>query len=341
MGLFGCLLLTAYWTGVPLALSTPQRFLTNPRSWFADCGEFGATITCGPNFGLEVTARFASTLPPTRIPMRRVVVGGERIEPGTLERVCAALGPERLRREALMPAYGLAEGTLAVTMAPIRSGPTVLEVERDALAEGVVRPVAAGSGDESATAITSVGEALPGVEVDIVGDDGVGEVRVRSVSLASGYLNAPERTDARFTPEGLLTGDIGFEHEGQVYITGRSGDLLIVAGRNVYARDIEHAIAGAGGVRPGSCAVVNVNGDSDPRLVAVVEPVDGHPDLGVMSQRMAAAARDAAGVRLAECVFLPRGQFPKTPSGKAQRHRCQELASDRGFSAAERVVISR
>jgi fatty-acyl-CoA synthase len=113
---------------------------------------------------------------------------------------------------------------------------------------------------------------------------------------------------------------------------------LIVAGRNVYARDIEVAIVGAGDLRPGSGAV-NVNGDSDPRLVAVVEPVDGHPDLSLMASRMADVGRATAGVRLTECVFLPRGQFPKTPSGKAQRHRCQELASDRGFAAAKRVVV--
>jgi fatty-acyl-CoA synthase len=340
MGLFGCLLLSAYWTGTSQVLSTPQRFLTNPRSWFADCGEFGATITCGPNFGLELTARFAPTLPPDPIPMRRIVIGGERIEPATLQRVCDALGPERLPRSALMPAYGLAEATLAVTMSPLGSGASVLEVQRDALAEGLVRAADDSVGADGRTRLTSVGSPLPGVEVDIATRDAdVGEIRVRSASLATGYLHAPDRTAERFTPDGLLTGDIGFQLDGELYVTGRADDLLIVGGRNVYARDIEAAIVQAGGVRPGSCAVVSVDGDADPRLVALVEPADDHPELSAMAAGMAAAARASAGVRLAECVFLPRGSFPKTPSGKAQRFRCQELAAERVFSAARRVTV--
>lgn len=341
MGLFGCLLLVPYWTGTEFALSTPQRFLMSPQSWFADCARFGATITAGPNFALELTARIASALPPDAIPMRRVVVGGERVDSRTLDRVCQALGPDRLARHALIPAYGLAEAVLAVTMTHLGEGPHIVGFESEALARGYTRPAPSDGStrQNGSVAVTSCGPPLPGNSVEIVGEADVGEVRVRSASLADGYLATSEAAAQRFTPDGLLTGDIGFVLDRNLFITGRLDDLITVAGRNVYKRDIETAIVAMGGIRPGNCALVEVVGH-EPKLVVVVEPVDNHPALSLLAERIAAAALESAGVRVAECVFLPRGAFPKTPSGKIQRFRCQELAADLTFTAAERISPS-
>lgn len=338
MGLFACLLMTAYWTGTSQTLSTPGRFVTNPGSWFADCASFGATLTCVPNFALELAARVAHTLSGDPIPMRRLVVGGERVDPNTLRRACEALGAHRLPPQALMPAYGMAEAVLAVTMSPLGQGPTVLEVEREALSRGLVQPTEARSAQPGKTTLlTSAGPPLAGNEVGIVDGGDVGEVRVRSMSLADGYLHSPELTRERFTPAGLLTGDIGFVQDRNLYITGRLDDLLFVAGRNVYARDIESALVQTGAVRPGSCAVVQVPEDPE-RLVAVLEPFGKHSDLTSVGEQMREMARKAAGVRLTECLFLPHGQFPKTPSGKTQRFRCQELATERSVPGGTRVT---
>jgi fatty-acyl-CoA synthase len=342
MGMFGCLLLPAYWTGTPLVLSTPSRFVTRPQSWFADCARFGATISCAPNFALELAARTAKLVKPKRIPMRRLVVRCEPVDVGTLRRASAALGPERLAWEALLPAYGLAETVLAATMTPTGEGPTALLVDRDLLSHGDITELPKNhEADSAPRSVTSCGVPLDGVELDLMADSGVGEIRLRSSSLADGYLSQPHRTAEHFTSAGLLTGDLGFLHDQGLYVTGRKDDLLVLGGRNVYARDIEAAVTAAGSVRPGSCAVVQVRTASGDRLVAVAEPIDNHPPLSLLAERMATVAMHLIGVRLSECVFLPRGMFPKTPSGKTQRFRCCEIAEDRRFSQAKRVIIRR
>lgn len=339
MGLFGCLLLTAYWADTRLVLGTPERFLTSPQSWFADCAAFGASTAAGPNFALELTARVARMLPPHTRAMSRVILGGERVEARTLERALEALGPLRLPRHALMPAYGLAEAVLAVTMTSTEKEPTVLTVDREALARGQVRTIEPDARSNSeAMSVVSAGLPLPGNEVEILGEAEVGEIRVRSDSLAEGYLTSSGSDRQRFTSKGLMTGDIGFLREGELYVTGRIDDLLIVAGRNVLASDIEVALLESGLSRPGSCAVVQA-GDGPERLVAVLEPVDNHPDFSVMAVQLRQAARQVAGVRLDECVFLPRGHFPKTPSGKTQRFRCREIAGERSLPAGTRIAF--
>jgi fatty-acyl-CoA synthase len=118
-------------------------------------------------------------------------------------------------------------------------------------------------------------------------------------------------------------------------VTGRLDDLMSVAGRNVYARDVELCLTAVSGVRPGGCAVVDV----DTRLVAVIEPRAGHPELTAVAADVRAASRAGAGVLIDECVFVPRGRLPKTPSGKVQRFRCRELAASGGGDGAIRVRL--
>jgi acyl-CoA synthetase (AMP-forming)/AMP-acid ligase II len=299
--------------------------MRSPHSWFQDCAHFGATITATPNFALEITARVAGLLPDEGAPWRRLVVGGERVDAGTIDRLCRALGEDRLPRHAIAPAYGLAEAVLAVAMAPVGRGPTVIGVDREALADGRVMPAqedeATASG--STTRLVSAGLPIPGSGIETLGEAAdVGEIRVSGPTLADGYLGQPAITRQRFTPQGLLTGDLGFVHDGQLYVTGRNDDLLVVGGRNVYARDIETAILATGYARPGSCSVVQLDDDPHQRLIAVLEPIDHHPSLEGIAERMKTAVRAAVGVGIHECVFLPPGMFPKTPSGKPQRFRC-------------------
>lgn len=338
MGLFGCLLLT-YWTGHPLVLGTPQRFLTQPHTWLQDCARFGATVTASPPFGLTFATRVAGRMPAARSPMRRVVVGGERIEPAVLH-AAEALAPWGFSRSTLLPAYGLAEAVLAVTMTPLERGPRVIDVDSDDLAQGRVTPVDADNdGAHATTAITSAGLPLPGVEVT-AGDGGeVGEICVDSPGLADGYFNDPARTADRFQSSGLNTRDLGFVLDGELYVTGRADDLMTIAGRNVYAQEIENAISTVDGVRAGNCAVVDVAGSNTRRVIAVLEPREHHPELKLLAGSVGATALQASGVRIEECVFLPRGQLPKTPSGKIQRYRCREIAADPMHGAATRLRV--
>lgn len=331
MGLFGCLLLS-YWTGHPLVLGTPQRFLTQPHTWLQDCAHFGATLTATPPFGIAFATRVVRRLPAATSPMRRVIIGGERIEPSVLD-AAEPLAPWGFSRSTLVPAYGLAEAVLAVTMAPLERGPRVVEVDSDDLAQGRVTladPDADSDrgGAFATTAITSVGSPLAGVTVT-AGDSGeVGQIHVESPGLADGYFNDPIRTAERFESSRLNTRDLGFIIDDELYVTGRADDLMTIAGRNVYAHEIESAIAALDGVRAGNCAVVDVAGSRTRRVVAILEPRDHHLELGLLAGSVGATALQASGVRIEECVFLPRGQLPKTPSGKIQRYRCREIAGD-------------
>lgn len=329
MGLFGCLLV-AYWVGSGLVLSTPERFLTQPASWLGDCARFKATISAAPSFALDLATRIASRRLPGPIPMRRLVLGGERVDAGTLRRATQLLGEERLRPSALKPAYGLAEAVLAVSMTPLEEEPTVLELDAGALTEGQIRAAPNHRENDRAAgvALVSAGPPLPGNFVRIKSEGRVGEIMVKTPSLAEGYLNAPQATAERFTAEGLRSSDLGFVDHGNVYITGRMDDLMTIAGRNIYARDLEASMSRVAGLRPGGYSIVDVDNGGAARLVAVVEPRSHHPDLSVMAANITAAVRASAGIMVDECLFVDRGQLPKTPSGKVQRFRCRELASE-------------
>jgi acyl-CoA synthetase (AMP-forming)/AMP-acid ligase II len=320
MGLFGCLLL-AYWTGQPLVLSSPKRFAMSPSTWLGDCAAFGATMTAGPNFALELAARAARRDPPGALRLRQMVLGGERIEAGTLDRALRALAPAGLTGASLTPAYGMAEAVLAVSMTPTGAAPEILEVDADALATGEV--AAPGGGGARVARLVSAGHALRDVAVAVDGG-GVGELRVRSPSLARGYLERPDATAERFTGGWFATRDLGFVADGRVYVLDRLDDVMICAGRNVHSSDVESALAGVSGVRRGGCAVVQVDG----RVVAVIESSGvADADAAALLAGVRRAAREAAGVAVAECVLVPPGGLPKTPSGKLRRFECRRIAS--------------
>jgi acyl-CoA synthetase (AMP-forming)/AMP-acid ligase II len=301
MGLFGCLLLS--WTqGAPLALSRPERFLASPATWVEDLSAFGATLTAGPNFGLERLARSDGVGRGCRpFPMRKWVVGGEPVEWDTLQSVARRLAPLGIELEAFSPAYGLAEATLAVTMVRPAEAPRARTV-----------------GERT---VTSVGHPLRGVEVTLDG----GEIVVRSPSLASGYAGDPGLTAARLGGGRLRTGDTGIlDDSGALYVTGRLDDMIAMGGRKIHAREIEATLARVGGVRPGACALVDADRDRR-RLVVLAEPARDATDLRGVARAAVDAVRTQHGIRVDDCWIVPGGTIPKTPSGKLQRYRCREL----------------
>jgi acyl-CoA synthetase (AMP-forming)/AMP-acid ligase II len=323
MGLFGCLMLS-FAKGMRLRLSSPERFLRSPRTWFDDCAAVGATITAGPNVGLELAARAAKAAPPAPFPMRKCVLGGERVEPGTLSRALAVLEPSGLTPSSLVPAYGLAEAVLAVTMTPVAAPPRTIAVDGEALAAGLL--TAADEDDPSAVRLVSAGRPLAGVEVSIADHEPVGEICVSTPSLASGYLNDRDATAERFTADAVRTRDLGFLHDGELYVHGRIDDMLCLHGRNVWARDVETAVGAQTAIRPGSCVLVDVVEAGETCLVALAEPATDAPDGAALAREIRDVARTRCGVVIDSCLILPPGALPKTPSGKIQRYRARELA---------------
>ncbi|HZV75456.1 MAG TPA: AMP-binding protein [Conexibacter sp.] len=339
MGFFSGLLL-GWVTGLDGVLGAPERFLRQPSTWFDDCAAFGANLTMGPSFGLALATRRARTRPPQGcIPLRTIVLGGERIEWETLREADDVLGPYGVRLDAMLPAYGLAEAALAVTMKRLDgSPPSVRFLDADALYRGDLVNTAAG--EDGSLALVSCGPPVQGTSVRIDGAGPIGQICVRSESMTAGYLDHEALTRSSIVDGELVTNDLGFLHDGELHVIGRTDDVITTGGRNVYARDAELSVERCAGVRPGCAALIDVPGPGQPRLLLAVETHSEPPTGGVpLAREMAAAAYRAVGLRVEECVFLAPGALPKTPSGKIQRFRCRSLLQEGTAPVIERVAL--
>jgi acyl-CoA synthetase (AMP-forming)/AMP-acid ligase II len=325
MGIFGGAFL-AWYTGIRAVSSTPERFLQSPRSWFDDCAEFGVTLTAGPPAALDMAARAErarSSSHPLKV--RLCLVGAEMVEWEVLERAAQAFAARGLDTRTFTSAYGFAEATLAVTIGDVDHPPDYVDVDPDALVGGVVRELSAT--DPRSRRVVSAGTALADTEVVI--DPVSGEVVVRSRSLASGYIGNVQATDAHFRAGAFRTADLGFIRDGQLYITGRSDDVVIVNGRNVFVHDLEASLCAASGVRDGSCALIQDLGHGRRRISLLAEIDHERVDPHELAKRLRRIAMETEGLPVDELVFLPTGTFPMTPSGKVQRYRCRELVRRR------------
>ncbi|MBO0879808.1 MAG: AMP-binding protein [Mycobacterium sp.] len=323
MGIFGCLLFSwAYDSS--LVLSTPERFAFSPGTWFGDMADFGATMTAGTNTGLHLATLARRRRLSAPLTLRCGVIGAERIERQTLLAVFAAFAEDGLRPNALMPAYGLAEATLAVTAAPAGTEPRFITVDSVQLANGKVSGLP--PDNPAATTLVSCGRPPSGIALGALPNETVGEVVVRSPSLALGYHGDRELTRQRFAADGLHTGDLAFVSDGELYLVGRVDDVISVGGRNVYMREIELAVDALGPVRRGCSVIIDLAGPAAPgRLVLVTELRSSTIDYQSVADEVAAIAMAKAGVDVEECIFVGRGALPKTPSGKIQRYRCRQL----------------
>ena len=237
MGLFGGALL-AWYTGMRAAKSTPERFLQAPRSWFDDCAQFGATITAGPPSALATATRAEvarSSGDPLRL--RVCMVGAEMVDWPVLERAAEVFAPRGLKPSALTTAYGLAEATLAVTVGELDKAPVFVDVDADALTLGTMH--FADPGDPRTRRLVSAGTSLADTEVSV--DPSTREIVIRSRSLASGYFNNAEETRAHFSDGAFRTSDQGFLYDGHLYVSGRSDDLIIMHGRNIFVNEARGA----------------------------------------------------------------------------------------------------
>lgn len=320
MGIFGGPFLATY-TGMRAVRSTPERFLGSPRSWFDDCAEFGATLTAGPPSALHMATRAElARSSGTALNLRLCLVGAEMVEWPVLERAAAAFSARGLGIDSFTTAYGLAEATLAVTVGDLDRAPGFLDVDPDALALGRISELDAG--DPRARRLVSAGSPLAGADVRC--DPATGEIVIRSNSLARGYFDNAPATRAHFQDGAFRTSDLGCLRDGQLYVHGRSDDMVILNGRNVFVHRLEALLGQAPGIRDGSCALVQDAGRG--RRISLVAELDGpRVDVRELALRLRRITMQAEGLPLDECVFLAAGTFPTTPSGKVQRYRCREI----------------
>ncbi|MET0406376.1 MAG: AMP-binding protein, partial [Cystobacter sp.] len=337
MGLIGGILGTVN-GGFTTSLMSPMTFLRRPLRWLEELSRTGGTISGGPNFAFDLCVRKTTEEERRALDLSRWEVafcGAEPIRPETLERFAQAFAVSGFRREAFYPCYGLAEGTLIVSGGRVSAPPVLQSLDVERLREGRVVPAAA----EAPTAHTLVGcgESLEDQQVRIIHPETreacapgrVGEIWVKGPSVARGYWTRPEET-ARdfqaFTAQGegpfLRTGDQGFLQTGELFVTGRLKDLLIIRGRNHYPQDIEVTVEQASPApRAGCGAAFSVDVDGEERLVVVYEadtrrqPLDMESVVSVIRQRVA----EVHELQLHALVFIEPGHLPKTSSGKIQR----------------------
>jgi acyl-CoA synthetase (AMP-forming)/AMP-acid ligase II/acyl carrier protein len=347
MGLIGGVIQPLY-CGGSCTLLAPADFLQRPGLWLETISRIRATVSGGPDFAFDLCAR--KIRPEDRAGLdlsswQIAFVGAERVRAQTLERFAAAFAPCGFRKTAFFPCYGLAEATLMVSGGPRQTGPMVVHVDGGALGRNQVAEVAPETA--GARSLVGCGQNLPGQRLAIVdpqtacpcAEGAVGEIWVQGPSVAGGYYDQPEATRrafaARLAPGGqgpfLRTGDFGFLRSGQLFVTGRLKDLIIIRGRNFYPEDIEHSAERAyEGLRAGHCAAFSVEQHNREWLVIIQEIEPRHRRLD--AERALRAIRYTVAARhdleVYAIVLVNAGTIPKTSSGKTRRSECRRRYMD-------------
>jgi acyl-CoA synthetase (AMP-forming)/AMP-acid ligase II len=336
MGLIGNMLQPIY-LGASSVLMSPTAFLQRPISWLAAITRYRATTAGGPNFGYALCAQKITPEERSGLDLSSWTVafnGAEPIRHKTLEQFAKAFGPCGFRREAFFPCYGLAEATLFVSGGPRGRGP-----ETFSMAGGNLEQPPAGNNGKLLVGCgpSWMGQRIAIVDPDtcsLLPDNEVGEIWVSGPSVAQGYWNRPEETEHTFraylarSREGpfLRTGDLGFLKDGELVVTGRIKDLIIIRGRNIYPQDIEQTVETCHpALRPGCGGAFRVETADEERLV-VVQEVDPRrrPDLDEVAGAIRQAVAEQHEVPVYDVVLIKPGAFPKTSSGKLQRRACKD-----------------
>jgi acyl-CoA synthetase (AMP-forming)/AMP-acid ligase II len=342
MGLIGGVVKPLY-VGFPVVILSPYTFLQQPFRWLQTITKVRATVTGGPNFAYDLCVRRVTQEQRAKLDLSSWKIafnGAEPIHPETMERFCEMFEPCGFNPKAFHPCYGLAESTLYVTGGKALAGPKVVWLDRGELEAGKAHQVTAKW--EDSKAVVGCGHAPADHRVLIVDpesklacpDGRVGEVWVAGPSVAAGYWNRPEESAKVFcahlagSGEGpfLRTGDLGFLMNGELFVTGRIKDVIIINGRNLYPQDLEvTAQSSHPGLQPFGGVAFAVERDGQEKLVIAQEVQ--REFLRADSAEMIAAIRQAIvrdyDVQAHAIALLKPGQIPRTSSGKVRRSLCR------------------
>lgn len=332
MGLVGCCL-TPVMTQISVDYLSTTAFARRPLVWLELISRYGGTISFGPTFGFELCARRAANGAARDLDLKswRVAgIGGEMIRPQALAAFADTFRASGFDARAFVPSYGMAEATLAVTFSRLGRGVRVDRVargdtfERDHLA----LPAGESVGPSGSRSFVVCGAPMPGYAIEIRDEAGrvlperhVGRICIKGPSLMQGYFQNPEATAAVLKGDGWLdSGDMGYMLGGELVVSGRTKDLIIVGGRNIWPQDIEWAVEKLEGVRAGDVAAFSVADEQDrERLVVVVECRQQQAaEQAQLRQLVAAVVNRLAGVECEVVLAAPRS-LTFTTSGKLSR----------------------
>ncbi|MFS0516447.1 amino acid adenylation domain-containing protein [Nostoc sp. UIC 10607] len=337
MGLIGGILQPLY-GGFPCILMPPTSFLQRPYRWLQAISRYKGTTSGGPNFAYELCIQKITPEQRSSLDLSSWSVafnGAEPIRQDTLEQFAETFAECGFRKEAFYPCYGMAEATLMVSGSIKTVLPRVKPVEKSALSKNQV--IEAIAETEDSQSFVSCGQSIPQQQIVIAHPetltrcqpDEVGEIWISGPSIGQGYWNRPEETEQTFhaylkdTQEGpfLRTGDLGFLDNGELFVTGRAKDLIIIRGRNIYPQDIElttecsHPL-----LRSGSSAAFSVEVGDEEQLVVVQElEFRAKPNIDEVTAAIRQAVTEEHEVQVYGVVLIKGGTIPKTSSGKIQR----------------------
>lgn len=344
MGLVGCLEVAS--AGGHTVLMPPLHALQRPRRWLHAMTRYRASRSGAPNFFYDLCVRTVSDQDRAGLDLRCwdvAVNGGEPVRAETIDRFVEAFGPVGFRRSAFRPSYGLAESTVYVAGAPARTEPVTQAYDAASLTRGLAIPVPpdtpcsrtlVGCGHPHSDQEVVIADPVSGAGVQPEGH--IGEIWTRGDSVAQGYWGRPQDTEEIFgatlpnqAPRYLRTGDLGFILNGELFVTGRLKDLIIIRGTNHAPEDIERTAGAAHRALAGErSAALSMEIDGEEQLVIVHElrrRPPGEAQVTEIWSRVCEAVIAEHGIRPARIVLTGRGTIPRTTSGKVRRQACREL----------------
>jgi acyl-CoA synthetase (AMP-forming)/AMP-acid ligase II len=307
-----------------------------PSLWLKAITEYKATVTGGPPSAFALCAKKVkeADLPQYDLSSVRVaLVGAETVTRESLHAFSERFAPTGFKARAFMPTYGLAENSLAVTVPPLNTEPTFDSIEAGALAEGRAVPFGDGGSPASERQFANVGSPLPGVRVQIVNEAGevlperqVGEITAQSPSVMKGYLGASGSIQPAIRNDWLYTGDLGYMADGNLYVTGRKKEVIIVGGRNYYPDDVEQLVSTVDGVRMDRAVSVGLS-DAEratEKLVVLAETDRAETGEREALRLAIRLTLTNAGYPVSEVVLLKPKSIQSTLTGKLKRLDCRE-----------------
>jgi natural product biosynthesis luciferase-like monooxygenase protein len=342
MGLIGTVLMPL-WQGLSTVIMPPTSFIQDPMRWLRAISKYRATATAGPNFGYELCCRHANDDDFSHLDLSSLEVacnGSEQVREGTIEAFYRIFGPVGFQRSAFFPCYGLAEATLYVSGHHLGPNSGIL-IDKASLELGKITPTGCEAGSQK---VMSCGYLREGESVAIVdpivmrecSSGEVGEIWLAGDHITKGYWNKVDVTAATFgeTLPGrgeatfLRTGDLGFVHEDQLFVTGRMKDLIVIYGRNHYPQDIEVTVEDRPAIRASSSVAIYLERDGIEGIGVVAEVVRtrlNNDDLMDIARSISNDIWAEHEVSVFQVVFVKPGSLPKTPNGKLQRAHTRDL----------------
>jgi len=329
MGLIGFVLAPVCYR-ISTALIPTLSFIKNATLWMEMIHKHRATLSFAPNFAYALVTKRAK---PEQIArwdlstMRAFGCGAEPINPDTMRAFLKAMAPAGLRPEALLPCYGMAEATLAMSFVPLDEPLRTDRIDSERYhGESKAVPVTNGS---AFLEVVNCGRTFPGHQVAaqdergrILPDRAVGELCFRGPSVSAGYWKNPEATKTAFREGWLRTGDLGYLVGGDVFVSGRIKDILIVNGRNYHPQRIEWLVDEIPGVRRGSAVVFTRPGAASEEIVVAAE--SRRQDFAALKAEIVSRVSEEFQLAVSDVTLVPPGTLPKTSSGKLQRRKTRE-----------------